>query len=437
MRTNAVDMYAPDNGLINSMNQLEKAAKEYGLYYSAVPYKVGTLDERAGYYAVLSLKPISEHVDPIKLVERNKRHQGLFYPYDFATKLSNKNLLISFNEIVSYCKEVEFAQYIFNKYQVELPTKLRRDELISLMAFNDAANNELYPEHLRDLYETEMKQYFNASFIKNKDDQQWHDFYRSERYDVSKSLRQNRKESKLESQEVDMEVLFKGDNSVSEVTIPEHLYGSFKKYLQSYPDVYFHALDVKVDDHGLIDGPWGKAITDKELYDLLVEKFSTDQFDAIKDMKPSYFENRTIYFREADEQIIARIVNELTLKYVKSENLEEITKHGSTSTLLLPVSDVMNFTSLAKANKLPFYLDTVGHYTTPSLDTIGIVVNTYNEEKLNAIVMHLANLKLSHHALVPEQLQEKNSLNFLIKSSTPKNENKGFLSFFKRDEFQK
>ena len=106
-------------------------------------------------------------------------------------------------------------------------------------------------------------------------------------------------------------------------------------------------------------------------------------------MNPSYWEFRDIYYRAVDEPIIASVCNMMRLQYAKCNSLEELTRFGELSMLDIPESSFMNFVSLAKTNDLRFYIDTKGDYAVPSLDTVHVLYNTYQGEKLFGILDRL------------------------------------------------
>lgn len=402
-------MEIKNTAIAEALQNISAVCGEYHLYSKYVNYKPDTLDRRAGAYAVVSIFPIPDNVDPIKIIERNERHGELFYPKDFAIKLHGKNMIAILNELTDYCRNAEFVATIFSEYRKEIPEKMRRDELYPLIDFNEGAYNPDYPERLQRLYKTKLMEYFQDATPTKGFDKKWKEFYRSEKYNENESYFKNLMTFRNRGvQNVSLEVLFKGTAAVKKVTIPEHDYQRLIKYLKEcYPDVMFHADEKWVIDHGMMkdaDGPFGKTITHKEYCDILERDFAEKQFDAIKHVKPSYFEYREIYYKESDEAIIASAYNSIRLRYAKPDPIEKLKQNGEINVVSIPDENFMNFVSLAKANQIPFSLDNRGRYSTPSFELVSVVYNTYNEQKIKSILNRIAVEKVKYyHAIVPEQ----------------------------------
>lgn len=145
-------------------------------------------------------------------------------------------------------------------------------------------------------------------------------------------------------------------------------------------------------------------MTDKELYDIMVRDFASKQYDAIKDYSPSYSELRYLYYKSCDEEIIAKIINKITFRYAKCETISEIRTNGEIKTIIIPYEDAMNFVSLAKAQHLKFHFDVEGYRSTPSFDTIGVIINDYEEPRVKRILARIIEDKINYsHAITDQQ----------------------------------
>ena len=90
-----------NNPTINEklIDDVKRICHQYHIYCKIVDYKVNTIDTNAGVYVIASLNPILNDVDPMQIIDRNERHKSLFYPENFAIKLTNNNQ-INYNSAI-------------------------------------------------------------------------------------------------------------------------------------------------------------------------------------------------------------------------------------------------------------------------------------------------------------------------------------------------
>ena len=401
--------------LTNLIDDIQYICKEYNIYNKIVEYKNGTIDPDAGLYLIAGLEPIHDNVNPIDIIERNKRHSSLFFPDCFAIRLTGNNTLNIINKITAYCSEAEFIATIFKQFNKNIPYKIRKDELYPLIEMNEGAYNPNYSESMRKAHIDKLKEYFDDVAPSKDKDKEWKDFYRSEKYDGKKSHFSNLISfKKRHEQEVSLETLFKGTSSVKKITIAEHEYLRFKHYLKEcYPDVDYATGKIFEVNHGMLDddtSPLGKTISYEEYCEILEEKFASHQFNAIKDLKPSYFKYIDIFYKESDEVIVAKILNDIQLRYAKSNDYETLIRRDDVNIITIPYTNAMNFVSLAKSNNLLFHIDNIGRYSKPSLEYVNIVINKCDNELVKQIISRIAKDKISSsHAIMPEQYEIRNS----------------------------
>lgn len=390
------------------INDIEKIFKEYNMYGNIIEYKMDTLDPRAGIYAVVSIEPFINKINPIDIIERNERHDLLFFPKNFAIKITDNNRLNVINKITEYCSEAEFVNTIFKQYGKDVPKKIRKDELYPLIDMYTGSQNVNFSDELRRIHKNKLDKYFEIYSPDKDKDKEWVDFYRSEKYDANKSYLQNKLESiKREKNIVSLDVLFKGNSTIKKFTIAEHEFKIFKERIKNcYPDLEYSVSKMYTYDHGLLKdekSPWGKTVTFEEYSKILEDQFAIQQYDAIKNIKPSYFENRDIYYKISDEPIIARIINDIQLKYAKCNDLEMLNRRDNTLVITIPYTNFMNFVSLAKHNHIPFHIDISGRFSKPSLETVSIVINECDKE----FVMNILNRIATEKVMFSHQINNK------------------------------
>ena len=367
-------------------------------------------------FLVLGVNGVPADLNVKDIFIRNERTNALFYTDYFVVKIDDEasNLEVV-QDAVSYCKTVEFLKKLFNEFQAPLPKVLRGSEIGALKEYNSGRNNKaLSPEGRSDFHQG-LKKYFKKEKSRNKFVQKWRAFVRSDKYD--------RKASQLkmfvdflnrDKQFTTVDLLHETNDDLKTALINEHEYVRFKEIMQkNHPEILYHVSDIEVHNTGfdvkrnkkkpiqkIKSGPFGKLVTYEAFCKELESRFASEGYEAIKDLNPSYYETRQLTYKEIDEPYIASVLNSIRFDYAKSDSLETVRVPGIdiVSYLDVPVLDMMNFVSLAKANDVPFYLDFSGKFGTPNLEKVRVVYGAGDDDMMNGIVSRMINEKfeLSH-----------------------------------------
>ena len=119
------------------LGKLETIGEEYGLYTSVVDFRNQNSVLGSGLYVIASVYPIPENLNPYDLVRRRERAQQLFYVDSFAVKISSKNVMVVFDQLVHYCAKAEFIKDLYEEYKTPLPECLRNTEVRGLRNWCD------------------------------------------------------------------------------------------------------------------------------------------------------------------------------------------------------------------------------------------------------------------------------------------------------------
>ncbi len=388
------------------VNNYEKLAQEYGLFSKQVmvygPTNVGVP------YLVFSMNPIDDNVNPVEIINRNKRNPNLFYYKDFAVCLTGDNPLITLSNVVEYLSYAEFMYELYEVFDTELPDKIRIDELEELVNFYNGQYNLDFDDELRTHYSEGVKDFFKKENEKGKFSKAWQKFYRSELFDENKSFVGNFLTYLKKSEpEIDIDVLLESGSEIRKVYVPEHRYKEFRETIKSdYPDVKFHVSDKKIKDKGLIVDPetgsrvesqYGICVTDEE-YDKIFEKsFSSEGFGCLEDLNPSYFEGRNVYYKSSDENIIASVLNNICYRWAKCFSLKELEARGPLEMVDIPSKQMKNFYVSMRRYNIPFHIDN-DVKRNPNFKVAHVLYNTFDREKVTNIVagLAIANMSLAH-----------------------------------------
>lgn len=375
-------------------------SKEYGIYSKIIQCKNNM-------YIVASLDPIADNISPMDIIRRNEHNTRLFYPSNFAIKLDeNDNTMLIIGKFLKYCQEAEFIKAMFSEFSVPVPERLRYTEVYSLMDFNDGRNNPKADAFICGLYENSLRKFFRnerRGGLRKK----WRKFFRSDKFDDDASKLKNLLAFlKRKVPETDIELLLKSGEGVKWIAMQEHEYSEFRKIVKEYyPEIFFSAGKKYIVDHGMVELPGkGKPITFKDFCNLRDKRFASEGYRAFENLNISRWEFRDVFFKDADEPVIAQIYNNISLKFAKCANLQELLDIGDINHINIPITDFMAFASLAQENNLPFYIDKWGEFQTSNLDTVCVVYNKYNDNIIGEINRAMLNCKIhSSHAISASQ----------------------------------
>lgn len=414
--------------ILAEKNNLEKyyneVCKDYGVSCKVLTKSKYAFSNKHEHYLAFGVNGVPEDLDVKGIYVRNARTDALFYPDYFVVKLDeNTDKLSVVGAAVAYCKTVEFLKNIYSEHGLPLPSKIRGDEIHGLKEYNSGRNNPALSVDARADFERGIKKFFKQEKTRSKFLKKWREFFRSDKFD--------RKASRVklfidflqrDSQITSIDLLHETNTDLNSTIISEHEFQIFKDEMKKfYPEVLYAISDVEVQNEGfdvkrnknkpihkIKSGPFGKLVTYQAFCEEREKKFATEGYDAIKDLNPAYYETRKLTYKEIDEPFIASVLNSIGFAYAKSDSLQTVSIPGIdvVSYIDVPVNDMMNFVSLAKANKVPFYLDYFGKFGTPNLEKIRVVYSSSKDNIMDGIVSRMINEKfdLSH---IPTSLDSK------------------------------
>lgn len=441
-----------DNSKLQELKQAANAldpvvkeiCNEYGLYGNADFYTPSPIAEsdRNRFYIIagqdpsIDDEPLAGHIRPDEILCRNGRNQKLFYPdlwvFDISSEKGGR--LHAIQELVDYCQKAEFISSLYGKYGLKSPNKIRISEINQLAEFCIALENPLLNDKAKAKCQRQLDRFFKRERSESKFKRSWLDYFRSEKFpDYKGPLARLIGYFKRNSNNSTLDMLTNVNSDLRKLGMQEHEYKVFVSYMKDvYPEVTFSCGEKTVVDHGYRQSRPGddinvRLVTGEELAVIQKERFANEGYEALAGLKPCYWEFRDVYYKAADAPLIAAAYNRITLSYAKCDELASILEQGDICLQKIPVNDFMNFVSLAKANNLHFYIDTRGEYDVPALDTVNVIYNQYQEDKMQRIMGRMVNDKVEFSHMLP--LEFKPSLNSVIKSieTKPQKSKKDYL----------
>lgn len=422
----------------NNAAIVQDICADYGLYgnviyYEPSPFSDSSLNRMyvvAGFDPALGQDPPPRYFRPDEVLQNIKRNEKLFYPAIWVLDLKEtKDESTVTNYLVDYCEKAELVAGLYGEYGLGLPKVLRESEVFQLMNFRSGLDKFKDVPAMRKKYRKDLNWFFQREKSKGFR-RRWLNYFRTEKFPDDKGafakilgyFRRNKCETSLKQ-------LLNTNSDISKLEMQEYEFRIFQKLIQErYPFVTYAAGDKEVVDHGINhatrrdDSPFGKCVTQEEYAVICKDRFADEGWDCVANLKPAYWEFRDVYYRDCDKPLIASVYQHIALQYAKSDSLGDLRKFGPMRMQKVSARDFMNFVSLAKANKLRFYIDTLGEYETPSFDTINVLYNEYQQQKMDLVMgrMNQDKVKYSHAMPMPgrpsltsqiHEIEEKSCVN--------------------------
>lgn len=418
MSNDIIQPHKDDLAFQNASAYVQDTCEEFGIYGSIIPYRSSTVPEsdRNRDYIIASLSPsLPENFNPEQQLRKQERSKKFFYPHIWVYDLNeNSNQLRVNHQMTEYCQKARFLSQLYAAYNTPLPEVLRTSEVNQILDAWEAMHHASANQSLTQKGQKDLDAFFKRENDKGKRD--WMQFFRSDRFpDNGGKLAKIKAFNNRHNQVVDKAQLELFNANTKSLTMQEHEYQIFHELMaKQHPEVTYSVGKMEVVDHGLMEmddaenSPFGRSVSGEEYAVIRKERFANEGWDALAGLNMAYWEFRDVYFRDIDEPIIASVYNKITLEYAKCDSVTDLMTRGPMHLKQIPIDDFMNFVSLAKANKLRFYIDTEGIYSIPSLEYVNVIYNEQQTQLLEAITARMLHDKTSHSYLFDrESLQSR------------------------------
>lgn len=398
---------------------VKEICRKHGIYGDVIYYTPSPISgsDRNRLYVVAGIDSAigesnaTNELKPDEILRRAQRNSKLFYPkvwaYDLADSVSDLQVQL---EIVDYCKTAAFLSGLCAEHNCPIPEKLRISEINQLIEYRSVLENPAADPGLRKRCRKALDRFFRREKTKSTFRRKWLDYYRSEQFPDNKGVfARIRGYFKRHSNNSSVKQLLEVNDELHKLEMQEHEYKIFAKLMkETHPDVVFSVGEKDVVDHGLIrhqrsNNAFGRAVTGEEFAVIRKDHFAKEGFSAIAELRPSYWEFRNVYYKATDEPLVAGTYNRIALSYAKPDSLMSLRERGPLALTSIPAADFMNFVSLAKANNLRFYIDHDGDFAIPALESINIVFNEHQEDKMLSIKDRMARDKIEFSHVLPRK----------------------------------
>ena len=406
--------------MLQIRENVQHICAQYGLYgnvyfreASLIPYSdKNRLYIIAGTDPAISNDPPPDQYAPDVIIRRREQNEKLFYPdvwaYDLTT---HSDQLKAMEELVEFCRHSEFLSTIYGEHDLPLPEKIRESEMRQIRVYRDASKNYDLTVPVMEKAKKDLDWFFKrerSAGLRRR----WLDFFRSDKFPDDKGpiaklkaySRYRRKDPR-----VSMEQMMEFNSDIKKLEMQEHEYILWADYLaKHYPEVTYVEGAKDIVNHGVDKpgqeplAPFGRRITGEEFAVIRKERFAEEGWDCLADVKPSYWEFRDVYYKEADAALVSEAYHAVTLQYAKPNSLGELMCSGPIEMADISTSDLMNFVSLSKANGLRFYFDIHDEFDTPSLDKIHVIYNSSQRDLLEGVADRMISDKVTYSHLIDE-----------------------------------
>ena len=396
-------------------NHIKHVCSQYGLYGNVVYYEPSSIttgddSNRNRLYIVAGLSPkLGEDPPPFELnldyiARQCQRNEKLFYPRIWALDFtSDVSMVDAMDQLVEYIKRAGFISDLYGQYGLPVPQKLRLSEVNHLIDYQDKIDSCRDNPELVHKYQEQMTRFFKMESRTGSFHCKWMDYYRSDKFpEDGGAIAKLRGYFRRSNPEISVSQLMETGGEVKKLQMQEFEYKLFRQYMKDcFPEVSFAPGKRELVNHGLTppadrDKVDIKQVTWEEYCVVRKERFAKEGYSALADLKPSCWDFRDVHYRAIDEPMVAAAYNDITLQYAKCNSLSDLKRRGEIRLERVPLSNFMNFVSLAKTNGLRFYLDNRGDFAFPSLDTIHVIYNESQQELMSAILERIIHDKVNY-----------------------------------------
>lgn len=389
-----------DDSFISKLIQLER---EYDICISLV-------DLKGKDYVVASDLEIPNDVKTEEIARKVSSNPHLFFVHEFAKEIIPGNEHLVLNNVLNYAKKNETIRVLYSEFKFPIPDRVTTQEVNALMRVNLNRYNPKYNATVQTVYGTALVNYFKE--IKKKGlAKKWYDFNRSEKANLEAGLVESVRNFVKRSNEVDLKTLCRNSDKLETIEISEEAFQQFRQFMKEYhSDILYYPHDKDVID-------WGTLKVPEHLKDVAENPFEGEQ---------RYFESRRITFRESDAPVVYSALNGISFERLEEslKNLPTILNRGSYEIEKIPIDDIDNVCSLAKANNVNLYVDLHGNYSTPEAETLSVLFNSFDRHMMDAIMnrifveksafSHAVNTEQKKGIDSPDKIKQKKSLKELM-----------------------
>ena len=414
---------------LNNASIVKDICSEYGLYGNVIYYTpspiAGSSMNRmyivAGTDPALGEDPFPKQLRPDEIQRALERNEKLFCPRVWVFDLGEiKDEVSATLALADYCKTAAIVSRLYSSYDLPVPPILRHSEVQQLINFSVGAKNTSLPPQVQKKYKKDLNWFFKREKSKSRFRQNWLHYFRSEKFPDDKGpFRKLLGYFQRDRCELPMELLVDTNTNICKLELQEYEYKLFRDIVQKrYPFLSYVVGEKDVIDHGISkatqseDSALGQYVTAEEYAVVRKERFAEEGWASVANLKPAYWEFRDIYYRKCDEPLIASVYQHIALQYAKCNSLRELKERGPMLLQKVPINDFMNFVSLAKAKNICFYIDTLGEYEKPNLNTVNVLYNEHQQQKMNDVIDRMIRDKVNFAQVL--NMPNRPSLNSVI-----------------------
>lgn len=409
----------PDK-LQNLDSMLQATLKEYSgpdcpMYGNIYVYERSPVDgsDLNRLYLIMGQNPVfagqelPREFNPAEAVRRDAQNPRLFYTDMYVVDLTDidEELTLSAG-MVNWAATNAALHRIYknNGHGTPVPNVLRRSEVDYLTSHEAAIWAKGVQPESQALLRKELDKFFrfeNAGGICQK----WKEFFRSDRYPESMGwIKPILSYLHRNENQVSLKQLQSTTDTVCETVMSEREFKEFAATVKKeFPSVIYAVGKPVTRDEG-IDKREGETfqgvrrVTEDEYTAIKEARFDKDGLSSIAGLQKAKWTLRSVYHREADEDIVAGILQRSRFKFAKAGSLSSLSKFGPMKAYIIATADFDNFAAMMRVNGVPYAIDTEGYVMKPKDGEAHVIISKKHEPAVLGILQRIvnANITLAH-----------------------------------------
>lgn len=311
--------------ILRNINTLLKTTNVHGGFVEYEKDK-GFID--SGIYFVGTAGSFTElHIDTKNPADIQRKVEGdpsIFYPYEFAIKITDTDPFLTFDRIADFCRKAELLIVHFGLEKIEIPKEVPIEEINGLCTAARNGRNDKISGPMREVARQEMKKAI-------------HNYEKRNKQTLGEKIA-----SKLKNKEQQIADFVRENKQINYEKIDEKYVEDFVQYLKSRDPNLEYVLSDKVD---VVTG---------------LEEAAENRYDPFgyAERNHSY---REVYFKRADEHIFQDAFNHVmySQRYSKGHNIgiAALSQKGPICSARIPVNYMHIVDSCLTKWNVPYAID--------------------------------------------------------------------------------
>lgn len=340
-------------------------------------------------------------LDPVVAARREDENPQLFFTQVSVFDLTDveEELTLS-GGLVNWAATSAVLHRIYTDFGhgAKIPEVIRRSEVEYLAEHEAAIKAPSTPDGAVNALKKDMEKFFRLE-RSNGLRKEWLNFFRSDRYPATKGrLLPLAYFLRRKNPCVSLRHLRGVTEQIHTTVMAEREYQEFAQLVRKeHPELTYAVDRPYTRDEGLDKKgqptvtPGVRRVTEDEYTAIKEKKFALMGFDCLAGVKPAKWTTRKVYYKAADDALVAGIYQRIRFRFAKPMSLKELRGLGELIAYDVGTADLDSVVAMLHMGCVPFAIDTAGSVKMPKDGRAHILVPRRRNADMLGIYQHAVN----------------------------------------------